>query len=185
MNNNTDEIKNILLILNDNSISLNDKFRNYAKYSSSIKKEIIDVIDESMYSNFIDVFYRFGDELSNEIDYDLLRIAELIEIDCHNRRIYNLFVKKLELFVDTSISHYRQELLIMNRYKYKKNNTFFYFKDISALKNIISVESYDIREIRKDPIDNDELFLLLRLFLRNKYNFIKIPNNGLINVTRL
>lgn len=183
MNNNTDEIKNILLILNDNSISLNDKFRNYAKYSSSIKKEIIDVIDESMYSNFIDVFYRFGDELSNEIDYDLLRIAELIEIDCHNRRIYNLFVKKLELFVNTSISHYRQELLIMNRYK--KNNTFFYFKDISALKNIISVESYDIREIRKDPIDNDELFLLLRLFLRNKYNFIKIPNNGLINVTKL
>lgn len=183
MNNNTDEIKNILLILNDNSISLNDKFRNYAKYSSSIKKEIIDIIDESMYSNFIDVFYRFGDELSNEIDHDLLRIAELIEIDCHNRRIYNLFVKKLELFVDTSISHYRQELLIMNRYK--KNNTFFYFKDISALKNIISIESYDIREIRKDPIDNDELFLLLRLFLRNKYNFIKIPNNGLINVTKL
>lgn len=184
MNNNTDEIKNILLILNDNSISLNDKFRNYAKYSSSIKKEIIDIIDESMYSNFIDVFYRFGDELSNEIDYDLLRIAELIEIDCHNKRIYNLFVKKLELFVNTSISHYRQELLIMNRYK-KNNNTSFYFKDISALKNIISIESYDIREIRKDPIDNDELFLLLRLFLRNKYNFIKIPNNGLINVTRL
>ena len=184
MNNNTEEIKNILLILNDNSISLNDKFRNYAKYSSSIKKEIIDVIDESMYSNFIDVFYRFGDELSNEIDYDLLRIAELIEIDCHNRRIYNLFINKLELFVNTSISHYRQELLIMNRYK-KNNNTFFYFKDISALKNIISIESYDIREIRKDPIDNDELFLLLRLFLRNKYNFIKIPNNGLINVTKL
>lgn len=181
---NTDEIKNILLILDNNSISLNDKFRYYSKCSSSIKKEIIDVIDESIYSNFIDIFYRFGEELSDEIDYDLLRIAELIETVCYNRRIYNLFIKKLELFVNTSISHYRQELLIMKRYK-KNNNTFFYFKDISALKNIISIESYDIREIRKDPIDNDELFLLLRLFLRNKYNFIKIPNNGLINVTKL
>lgn len=181
---NIDEIKNILLILDNNSISLNDKFRYYSKCSSSIKKEIIDVIDESIYSNFIDIFYRFGEELSNEIDYDLLRIAELIETVCYNRRIYNLFIKKLELFVNTSISHYKQELLIMNRYK-KNNNTFFYFKDISALKNIISIESYNIREIRKDPINNDELFLLLRLFLRNKYNFIKIANNGLINVTKL
>lgn len=184
MNNNISEIKNILIILEDDSISLIDKFRCYAKCDSSVKKEIIDVIDDSIYSNFIDIFYRFGDELSNGIDYDLLRIAELIEIDCHNRRIYNLFVKKLELFVDTSISKYKQELLIMNLYK-KNNNTFFYFKDISALKNIISIESYDIREIRKDPIDNDELFLLLRLFLRNKYSFSKESNGKLIKVNKL
>lgn len=116
-----------------------------------------------------------------------MKIAELIEIDCHNRRIHNLFIKKLELFVDTSISKYKQELLIMNLYKKSKknNNTFFYFKDISALKNIINIESYNIKEIRRDPINDNELFLLLKLFLRNKYNFIKIPNNGLINVTKL
>lgn len=148
MSNTNEEIKNILLILDDNSISLNDKFRSYSKCGSSIKKEIVDVIDESIYSNFIDIFYRFGEELSNEIDYDLLRIAELIEIDCHNRRIYNLFIKKLELFVDTSISKYKQELLIMNLYKKSKknNNTFFYFKEISALKNIINIESYNIKK---------------------------------------
>lgn len=65
-----DQLKTLLSILNNESWSTQTKFAAFVGYPR--KTEILDIIDESPYSEFIDVYYQYGEELCRSIDYDVL-----------------------------------------------------------------------------------------------------------------
>lgn len=72
-NTSLDQLKTFLFILNNESWNIQTKFAVFVGYPR--KDEVLDIIDESPYSEFIDVYYQYGEELCRGVDYDVLYAA--------------------------------------------------------------------------------------------------------------
>lgn len=68
--NKIEQLKTLLSILNNEGWCIQTKFEAFVNYPEKI--EVIELIDDSPYSDFIDIFYQYGEELCKSIDYEVL-----------------------------------------------------------------------------------------------------------------
>ena len=185
------ELKELLLTLSDQSLDLNEKFKCFVRLFDKARADIIDVIDsEEDYSKFIDIYYRFGKEISGKTKYDLLVAIEHIEDKLKRTKKEKDFIKALESLVKKLCDSYEAKNLIFRLLSgHSKNedpNNYFYFSEFNPNDVIKIVSIYYKEKIKAEECEvfPDFAFSILRIMLRNRYRFI-VNQDSIVKIVKL
>lgn len=99
-----EQLKTLLFILNDEGWCIQTKFEAFVDYPR--KSEILDIIDDSPYSDFIDIFYQYGEELCMNINYDVLYAAYDLKKSLGSKE-YKEYVKFIRKCIEIMVTDYK------------------------------------------------------------------------------
>lgn len=102
--NKIEQLKTLLSILNNEGWCIQTKFEAFVNYPE--KTEVIELIDDSPYSDFIDIFYQYGEELCKSIDYEVLYAVYDLKRTLGLKK-YKEYVKFTQEYIKTMIDDYR------------------------------------------------------------------------------
>ena len=101
---NIEQLKTLLSILNNEGWCIQTKFEAFIGYPR--KSEILDIIDDSPYSSFIDIFYQYGEELCRSINYDVLYAAYDLKRTLGSKE-YKEYVKTTRKCIEVIVTDYK------------------------------------------------------------------------------
>lgn len=101
---NIEQLKTLLSILNNEGWCIQTKFEAFIGYPR--KSEILDIIDDSPYSSFIDIFYQYGEELCRSINYDVLYAAYDLKRTLGSKE-YKEYVKTTRKCIEVIVTGYK------------------------------------------------------------------------------
>lgn len=99
-----EQLKTLLFILNNEGWCIQTKFEAFVDYPR--KFEILDIIDDSPYSDFIDIFYQYGEELCMNINYDVLYAAYDLKKSLGSKE-YKEYVKSIRKCIEIMVTDYK------------------------------------------------------------------------------
>lgn len=161
------ELVNFLEVLNNEKINIDLKFKEFVSFSD--KTSIIDIIVDSLYDDFIDLFYRYGKDICSNIDYYIIKDVDNLRREL-GKKSYDSYIKNLRLIqekLDLEIEAKNITLRLILPNLYGKNYIGTIHK--SELFNTYFGELKF--GIEPDVIDYDKLLDYLRVLLRDTHEF--------------
>lgn len=161
------ELVNFLDVLNNEKINIDLKFKEFVSFSD--KTSIIDIIVDSPYDDFIDLFYRYGKDICSNIDYYIIKDVDNLRREL-GKKSYDSYIKNLRLIqekLDLEIEAKNTMLRLILPNLYRKN----YVGNIHKSKLFDTYFGELKFGIEPDVIDYDKLLDYLRVLFRDTYEF--------------
>ena len=160
------ELVKFFEILNNEEITDIDlKFKKFVSFSN--KTSIIDVIVDSPYDDFIDLFYRYGKDICSNIDYHVIKDVDNLR-ERLGKKSYDNYIENLRLIqekLDIEIEAKSITLRLINLYE--KN----YIGTIHKSELFNTYFGKLKFGIEPNVIDSDKLLDYLRVLFRDTYEF--------------
>lgn len=164
------DLKILLSVLNDESVNINSKFKVFVNCNSDDRSKVIDIIDDSPYSRFIDIYYELGEDLCNELDYEVLLLFSKFK--------KTKAVKKYKNFGEFLNARLKQ---VMSNYIIENIVIQLAFPNKKKSKNYVG--SFYRKDIIRDMFDNwginlEDSIKIIKIFFKNDYEFKEVSSNA-------